>query len=114
MTIDVLGSQWEIVLCSEDKDPALAECDGYTDSSVRRIVIDDMTKHADDPMGKHSLTDYQKKVMRHEIVHAFLAESGLDGNGCGCDHWEYCEEMVDWWAIQGLKVFKAWESVGAI
>ena len=55
-----------------------------------------------------------KKVKRHEIVHAFLKESGLD---CASHHaiaWAQDEEIVDSMAHQGLKLYQAWEKAGAI
>lgn len=45
------------------------------------------------------LIAYQKKVLRHEIVHAFLYESGLWQNAYGSKCWAKNEEMIDWMAI---------------
>ena len=55
-----------------------------------------------------------KKVLRHEIVHAYLCESGLEHCSLGEDSWATNEEMVDWMAIQGPKLYKAWEEAGAL
>lgn len=49
----------------------------------------------------------QRKTLRHEIVHAFLAESGLFNNTYNVEvGWAMNEEMVDWFAIQSPKIFK--------
>lgn len=53
-------------------------------------------------------TEY--KIVRHEIVHAFLKESGLD---CNSD-WARNEEIVDWIALQGPKIMAAWTEAGCI
>lgn len=53
---------------------------------------------------------YTRKVKRHEILHAFAAESGLNE----CSDWARNEEMIDWIAYQGLKVIEAWKAAGAI
>lgn len=56
-----------------------------------------------------------KKNLRHEIIHAFLFESGLSSNTGYCiGPWAEHEEMVDWFAIQSPKIFKVFEEVGCI
>ena len=104
--LSILGSEWTINFGNKDKYPNLADNDGYTDTSTKEIIIDDMSEHQDDISSKKNTQNYQRQVIRHEIIHAYLAESGLDGNGACCDHWEYNEEMVDWFAIQLPKIFK--------
>jgi len=54
---------------------------------------------------------YQNKIARHEIVHAFLYESGLDCNSLKQYNWAENEEMVDWFAIQGPKIFKIYKEL---
>ena len=55
---------------------------------------------------KENLEEYKNKIKRHEIIHAFLYESGLASS---CD-WA-CEEMVDWLAIQAPKLFKEFKTL---
>lgn len=55
------------------------------------------------------LVAYQKKVLRHEIVHAFLYESGLWQNAYGSKCWAKNEEMIDWMAIQIPKIQRAYK-----
>ncbi|WP_461218455.1 hypothetical protein [Lapidilactobacillus salsurivasis] len=43
---------------------------------------------------------YTRKTLRHELIHAFLYESGLDANS----EWARNEEIVDWIAIQFPKL----------
>ena len=52
----------------------------------------------------------RKKNVRHELVHAFLFECGLAENS----NWAQNEELVDWIAIQGPKIYKAWQDAGAV
>ena len=104
--LEILGSEWSIKFGGKDKYPNLADNDGYTDTSTKAIVVDDMSKHKSDVSEKENMQYYQRQVIRHEIIHAYLAESGLDGNGGYCDHWEFNEEMVDWFAIQLPKIFR--------
>ena len=104
--INILGTDWTIRYGTEETFPGLKGNDGYTDSSVHDIIIDDMSYSEGDTSRKKDIDTYIKQVLRHEIIHAFLAESGLDGNGTAVDHWEHNEEMVDWFAIQSPKIYK--------
>ena len=62
-----------------------------------------------EPGLKQSMPKYKNSVKRHELIHAFLYESGLDA----CS-WANNEEMVDWIAIQFPKLFKAFQEVGCL
>lgn len=106
MKANVLGTEYTIKFSDEKEYPGLIDNDGYTDTSVKLIVVDNFKSTENDPTRKVDVLAYQKQVLRHEIIHAFLAESGLDGNGRAVDHWEFNEEMVDWFAIQSPKIYK--------
>ena len=57
----------------------------------------------------------EKSTLRHEIVHAFLHESGLSASAGHCDFaWAKNEEMVDWIALQGEKIYAAWKKANAL
>lgn len=104
--INILGTEYSIKFSDEKEYPGLIDNDGYTDTSVKLIVVDNFKSTENDPTRKADVLAYQKQVLRREIIHAFLAESGLDGNGRAVDHWEFNEEMVDWFAIQYPKIYK--------
>lgn len=112
--ISILGTEWTIRYGTEEDFPGLKDNDGYTDSSVHEIIIDDMSYSEGDTSRKKNINAYMRQVIRHEIIHAFLAESGLDGNGNSADHWEFNEEMVDWFAIQSPKIFKVFKELGLL
>ena len=50
---------------------------------------------------------HENKVFLHEVVHAFLFESGLSGNS-----WAANEEIVDWMAHQIPKIVQSLEEAG--
>ena len=57
----------------------------------------------------------QREIIRHELVHAFLNESGLRYNSLQPDGaWAKNEEMVDWFAIQFPKMIKAFQQADAL
>ena len=108
MKVKILGTEYEIIKNAEDKDyPQLKKCDGFTDFSIKRIVVADFDK---DESSIDDLEWYKNKVLRHEIVHAFIHESGLAEN---CE-WARNEELTDWIAIQFTKMLEVFIKVGAI
>ncbi len=50
---------------------------------------------------------YKNEVARHEIIHAFLSESGLKS----CSSWATNEEMIDFFAIQFPKIVKVMDKI---
>lgn len=100
--INILGTEYTVVESNESKDVRLIDNDGYCDTSIKMCVVDEMNNT--DPSAKKNLPEYKKSVTRHEIIHAFLFESGLDV----CS-WAKNEEMVDWIAIQFPKMLKAFK-----
>lgn len=106
--ICVLGTDWQILFRRENEDPKLKQCNGYTDNTRSLIVVE--IPEADE-MSVGDLEKYQKKVLRHEIIHAFLMESGLECNSFATESWADNEEMVDWFAIQSPKIFRVFEEL---
>lgn len=109
MKINILGSEWEILERSENDDQRLEGCDGYCDWTIKTIVVErEITGTLT------NMEAYLKKVKRHEIVHAFLLESGLDECSGETDAWARNETMVDWFARMGIKIHSAWVAADAI
>ena len=108
MKLNILGTEYEIIKNAMEKDyPQLKKCDGFTDFSIKRIAVADFDK---DESSIDDLEWYKNKVLRHEIVHAFIHESGLAEN---CE-WARNEVLTDWIAIQFEKMLVAFIEVGAI
>lgn len=108
MKVNILGSKWTVIYRKREDDDLLASSDGYADESVRLIVIATTEK------GRPTFKDYnayQKSTLRHEIVHAYLFESGL--GGCFAhDHYGHDETYVDWIARQFPKIAKTFRELG--
>lgn len=115
-SVMVLGSEYKIKVSDKKKDKSLDDCDGYCKVSENIIGVRDL--HDDDDWKSESeshIRSRMKKILRHEIVHAFLHQSGLSENACVYfSAWSINEEMVDWFAIQGAKIYKAWKEAGAL
>lgn len=110
--INILGTEYRIEFRKEDEDTILKDCNGYCDVTVKLIVV------LAEPNKECDYEDFsfiQKKTLRHEIVHAFLSESGLFNNTYNVDAgWAKNEEMVDWFAIQSPKIFKVYSELGLL
>ena len=109
MTVNVLGTEYTIKKSNKVEDLSLESCDGYCDHTIKTIVIDTFKNYKELPDTLSDIDDYEKKVIRHELVHAFLFESGLSGNS-----WAKEEEIVDWIANQFPKLMEAFEQCNAI
>lgn len=111
-TVNVLGTKYRIIKGSADKYPQLKSADGYCDHSVKQIVVLDCSIYKDDVTRIRDLEAYEKKVTRHEVIHAFFYESGLWVNSFSVDDWATNEEMTDWFAIQSPKISKVFQELG--
>jgi len=111
IAVNVLGTRYTIAFKSEKEEERLEENWGFCDFYAKEIYIrDDIEEEAKDNC--RNLEEFKKKVIRHEIIHAFLYESGLRENTHRTDAWAEDEEMVDWIAIQMPKLTKIFNELG--
>ncbi len=100
-TVNVLGTVYTIHLVSPEN-TELDEAEGMTYPFRKAIFItNDCPK------------EFQKHIIRHEIIHAFLFECGLN------NQWEHIprghdEEVVDWIALKFDKIKVAFEEAGVL
>lgn len=112
MQIDILGTTYKVQYKSSKRDVRLKRVDGYCDYSTKTIVcIKDREK---DEMDLCNLKAIDRRILRHEIIHAFMYESGLWCNAHGTTAWAQDEEMTDWFAIQSPKIYKVYEQLGIL
>lgn len=111
-TVSVLGEVYTISFQDYNSDPMFREDGkgGYCSMREKRIVVCDLSTHPDYRYEtKDSRYALENEILRHEIVHAFLFESGLDADSRSAGPWARNEEIIDWIAIQGPKIMKAWK-----
>ena len=109
MKIDVLGTKYTIQVLSVKQDKFLKSCDGYCDKTTKRIVV----KAVDEANELGNYDVYLKKIKRHEIIHAFLFESGLHENFTHPE-WGHDEVMIDWVAVQFPKLLAAFKAADCL
>lgn len=106
--VSILGTEYEVHLnVSVQDDESLNGLCGYCAPKSRKIVVADFnTVESWKNEGEKEKARVSRETTRHEVIHAFLAESGLWGNSNGVDCWALNEEMVDWFAVQWPKIRK--------
>lgn len=86
--IKILGTEYELRFTNRRNEPILKEADGECRWFEKVIVVDNELKYK----------EHLEHVIKHEIVHAFLHESGLKPYASD-------ELIVDWiaWHIDKIK-----------
>ena len=108
MKVNILGTDYEIKHLNETEYEKLKKlnANGLAELYSKELIIN---SGMDDGSGKMyaNFSEYEKKVVRHEIVHAFFHESGLQ---------DYCEDedLVDWMALQVPKILKAFQETDCL
>lgn len=114
--VNILGTEYSITfkkdeeVCS-DMGVDIGDCGGYCNAFSHEIVIANLD-YCDD--GETAVNNLKKTNMRHEIMHAFLNESGLGINANSSDCWAKNEEMIDWFAIQSPKIYKVFQELNIL
>lgn len=109
-SVEVLGLVYDIVYENEEENTRLKDADGYLEPYAKEIYIDRSIFEQDknDPLQMKNLEIYGHKVIRHEIIHAFIIESGL----WECCSWAQNEELTDWIARQFPKIENCFKKLG--
>lgn len=103
--VNILGTEYKILRdVRPEDDPKLKESDAYCDFTTKQIVVSLMKM---DERTFKDLEVWEQKVIRHELVHAFMYESGLDCNS----EWGRDETLIDWIAIQLPKISEVFKEL---
>ena len=94
MKINILGTDYEVKLLSEEEYPKLktADASGLAELYNKELIIDKSLSvpiHEKEELRHANLNEYTKRVIRHEVVHAYFHEAGLS---------DYCQDevLVEW------------------
>ena len=115
-SVNILGTEYKIEKhkVSEDEILEKRSLAGYCDEEEKLIVYGDVSEDKYFDMSEQAKKTFEKKVLRHEIIHAFFNESGLSDESNQVERWAKNEEMVDWIAIQSPKIFKVFQELEII
>jgi hypothetical protein len=115
--INILGEIYTIYVYGPKKESAFDNNDslfGFCSPNCHQIHIldrlDDIRKCPLYP--EEWYINDAHETLRHEIIHAFLSESGLNSQShIPSGSWSNDEEIIDWLAIQSPKIFKVFEEL---
>ena len=107
-TVNILGSEWSIEFCrlGSDRD---GDC-SFTDRHIR--VRDNNYDDGDGPV--KDFARIQRKALRHEIIHAYMAESGLAHDWVHYPFTGHDETIIDWYAIQAPRIYATFIECGCL
>lgn len=101
--IMILGTEYTVKVVKESEDRVLKDFNGYCDYSSKTIIVKDYDG-VKDLLAPDNPLVCANSTLRHEIIHAFFYESGLE---------EYYrdERVVDWIALQFPKMAKLFSEI---
>lgn len=118
MDIDIMGSKWTIVTKTFFEDDAFDSLGvgGYCEMLTRNIVVCDMSTYPGyEAESAKFIANLNKEILRHEVIHAYLFESGLNSS-CHKSNgpWALDEEIIDWIALQAPKFLQTFKTLGIL
>jgi len=105
--LNILGQDYEVLFQTKKDNGKLEHADGLCETYSKKLIVCEFEQ---DIMNVENIDLYKNKVLRHEIIHAFLHESGLDSNSERARN----EELVDFFAIQMPKMLKVMEQASCL
>lgn len=121
ISVKILGTKYTIKKAHEEPDIQYMldqSCSGFCRFATKEILFFD---HKDEVtftwlkgLNQIERLDYLKSTIRHEIVHAYLYESGLDSSSDSSSSWARHEEMIDWISLQSHKIYKTYKKLGIL
>jgi len=106
MKLNILGTEYDYQEIPAKEDIGLGNCNGYCDKYKKIIRIDN--DYNENVAGAiKDFDSFKKKVKRHEILHGYLHESGMD-------RWSDDELFIDWIAVQFPKLLETFNEIGAL
>lgn len=116
--VAILGTEYTIERrkFEDEEDFAKLKIDGWCNSAEHKIVFCDMRTHPFiDRISDAGYEKIEKEILRHEVIHAYLNESGLQESSNQFDGaWAKNEEMVDWFALQSPKILETFRQLNIL
>lgn len=104
--VNILGTEYKIIYQTQNENPKLVDANGLCECYSKELILN--FADLDDPDSFANIDEYKKKVLRHEIMHAFLFEAGL------MNKYSRDELLVDSLAILIPKICNSMKEVGCL
>lgn len=96
MKIDILGTEYQVRFETDEENRKLGEnCNGLAELYSKELII--RTGYEKHPDSYNNILAFREKVVRHEVIHAFFHE-------CGLDNYTEDETLVNCLAVQFPKL----------
>ena len=105
MKVSILGIDYELKESDVTEDIRLDGHDGYCDVTSKEVVVDRIPYKSANNVSEMEVR--KRIVMRHELIHCLMFESGLDSQSFAAD-----EALIDWIAIQFPKMARIFLECG--
>ena len=105
-TVNILGTEYKLEYKNLEDDKRLEGLGAYINFVTKNIVVSNLENDTSTDEEKALM---QKRYLRHEVIHGYLYESGLNDESWGTN-----EEMIDFFAIQFEKIHKTYKNIGAL
>lgn len=112
ISINILGTEYVLHICPESKDERFGNfgCTGFCDHSTKELFVSNFIEFKNKDISVSDIRYVIRTSIKHEMVHAFMYESGLG------EDWEHKdvgqeETVVDWIARQLDKMNTAADKV---
>ena len=116
--VNILGTDYTIIIVNnkdskEYIEGKLDEYNGICMDNVGLIYVRGIPLMTD-PEFSNEINDINmfNTTLRHELIHAFMNESGLRQCSAATAAWAENEEMVDYFAYQIPKIYKVYKELG--
>lgn len=105
----ILGNPWRIMVL---QDPKITEWKGRCSCTGSRIIQFNLQTIYSAKVGD-VFVDLER-VIRHEIIHAYIFEAGLEDYGGETPNWSTNEMTVDWFAYQIPKIMESAANISKV
>lgn len=95
----ILGTPWRVMVL---QDPTYTEWKGRCSCTGSRIIQFNLQTISSAKV-ENTFVDLER-VIRHELIHAYVYESGIEDYSGGTPNWSENEATVDWFAYQMPKI----------
>jgi hypothetical protein len=114
--VSILGSEWLVCLVDRTSDSRFDKlnADGFCDYTTKSIYVANYPGQGKPGSEDYSIGDGRvqiKHCIAHEIVHAFMFESGLAADWEHPSNFGQDETVIDWIAWQSPKIIEALKEV---
>lgn len=97
--VNILGTEYKIRHETEKENPNLSDASGLCEWWSKELLLD--FSDLSDSQTMRNIDEYKKKVLRHEMLHAFFFEAGHEKD------WGRDEDLVNSLAVLMPKIVKA-------